>query len=166
MVRVDREKCTGCGACVTACPTGAIRLVNGVATVDADRCRECEVCMRACPVGAILPASAMPAEAPSAAEPVEQPTAPPQVITVEPRPVAVPSPPPAPGAWPWVGAALAFVGQEIVPRVAASLLAAWDRRRRPTPGTTQAPLGFNAGPSPLPRGGRGRQRRLRRRGRW
>ncbi len=166
MVRVDREKCTGCGACVAACPTGAIHLVNGVATVDADRCRECEVCMPACPVGAILPASAMLAEVSPAAEPAEQPTAPPQVITVKPHPVATPSPTPAPGAWPWVGAALAFVGQEIVPRVAASLLAAWDRRRRPASGAPTATLSFNVGSSPLSQRGRGRQRRLRRRGRW
>jgi len=42
VIYVDEERCTGCGLCVEACPTGAIRLVDGVAQVEQGLCRECE----------------------------------------------------------------------------------------------------------------------------
>ena len=46
--------CTGCGACVSACKLGAIRLPEGgPARVDADRCAACGACVRACPQGII-----------------------------------------------------------------------------------------------------------------
>lgn len=50
---VDREECTGCGACVDACPVEAIKLDDGIAVVDEDTCTECGLCEDACPVGAI-----------------------------------------------------------------------------------------------------------------
>ena len=46
-----------------------------------------------------------------------------ELQTREMRPVR-----PVPQALTWLGAALVFAGREIVPRVAASLLDAWDRR--------------------------------------
>ncbi len=46
------DGCTGCGACVDACPFGAITL-DGKAAVDAARCMGCGVCVRRCETGAL-----------------------------------------------------------------------------------------------------------------
>lgn len=50
---VRQELCRGCGLCTTVCPTGAIQLRSGKATVSQDRCRGCLVCAGSCPAGAI-----------------------------------------------------------------------------------------------------------------
>lgn len=49
---VDKELCTGCGACVDACPCDAISL-DDKAFVDADACVDCGACVDECPVEAI-----------------------------------------------------------------------------------------------------------------
>ena len=33
IIRIDQEKCDGCGQCVTGCAEGAIQLVNGKAAL-------------------------------------------------------------------------------------------------------------------------------------
>jgi len=43
----------GCGACVEACPVGAISIQDGQARIDADKCVGCGVCEGACPAKAI-----------------------------------------------------------------------------------------------------------------
>jgi Fe-S-cluster-containing hydrogenase component 2 len=53
MFKVDKEKCTGCGICVNACPTGAISMVSGKAQIDQDECINCGDCVQACPLNAI-----------------------------------------------------------------------------------------------------------------
>ena len=53
-VLIDKEKCDGCGLCVTACHEGAIELVDGKAElVREDVCDGLGDCLPACPRGAI-----------------------------------------------------------------------------------------------------------------
>ncbi|RKY66415.1 MAG: electron transfer flavoprotein subunit alpha [Candidatus Latescibacterota bacterium] len=51
-IKVIEEKCTGCGACVDACPFGAIR-VEEMAVIDEEKCTLCGACVEACPLGAL-----------------------------------------------------------------------------------------------------------------
>jgi ferredoxin len=60
---VNKEKCTGCGACTDVCPTEAIMIRDGKAVITLD-CVDCGACPRACPEGAIrkqaVPAAVVP----------------------------------------------------------------------------------------------------------
>ena len=47
------EKCTQCGACLPACPTGAISLTS-VIEMDQDLCIYCCACLKICPEEAIV----------------------------------------------------------------------------------------------------------------
>lgn len=46
------DECLSCGACVEACPVGAISEGDGKFVIDADACLDCGACAAACPVGA------------------------------------------------------------------------------------------------------------------
>ncbi|MGQ8338699.1 [Fe-Fe] hydrogenase large subunit C-terminal domain-containing protein [Sunxiuqinia sp. A32] len=52
-LKVDEQKCIGCTHCMKVCPTEAIRLRNGLASIQEVRCVDCGQCMRACPEKAI-----------------------------------------------------------------------------------------------------------------
>ncbi len=53
-IRIDGEKCTGCGLCLTVCPHQVIALTDGRAAVkDRDACMECGACQRNCPFEAV-----------------------------------------------------------------------------------------------------------------
>lgn len=43
------ESCVACGACVEACPKGAVRLEGGLARTDRSVCDACGDCVAACP---------------------------------------------------------------------------------------------------------------------
>ena len=52
--KVNADTCTGCGACVDACPVEAISMNNdGKAEVDTSTCTDCGACVDECPVEAI-----------------------------------------------------------------------------------------------------------------
>ena len=54
IVKIDEEKCTGCGLCITACAEGAIELINGKAKLVSDiYCDGLGACLGHCPEDAI-----------------------------------------------------------------------------------------------------------------
>jgi len=53
LLEIDREKCTGCGACIDVCPFGSLSLDGkGIAIVD-ETCTGCGACLDVCPVEAL-----------------------------------------------------------------------------------------------------------------
>jgi NAD-dependent dihydropyrimidine dehydrogenase PreA subunit len=158
MIYIDGEKCAGCGVCEDVCPVEAIRVNDGVARIDQVRCNECQACVEACPNQAIL----------MVIEPAEE-----KAISLREQPapegaLAEPHRPPAPlrsQVVPVVGAALAFLGREVAPRLATVLMEALDRRLSQQPnivGSTQnlTPSSKNDGKGRQ----KGQRRRQRRRG--
>lgn len=54
IIRIDEEKCNGCGQCVSACHEGALQLVEGKAKlVRDDYCDGLGACIGDCPQGAL-----------------------------------------------------------------------------------------------------------------
>ena len=55
IVKIDEEKCNGCGLCVPACAEGAIQIVDGKARLLADNlCDGLGACLGDCPMDAII----------------------------------------------------------------------------------------------------------------
>jgi ferredoxin len=159
-IAVDTERCTGCGACIEACPTGALYLVEGKAAVDNALCRGCEACLSICPEGA-LALVARP-EAPTApVRPAAQPLTrrpEPQVLRIRTESTPVP--------WrqrvlPVVGAAFAWAGREIVPRVVDIVVDTFERRADERQIASRGRSSQTTSPGGE---GKGRQHRHRRRG--
>ena len=48
-VTLDRDLCRGCINCIKRCPTEAIRVRDGKASIIAERCIDCAECIRICP---------------------------------------------------------------------------------------------------------------------
>lgn len=44
-----QQICRGCGACVAACPAGALTLVDGKVAWDSTKCAQCDTCIKLCP---------------------------------------------------------------------------------------------------------------------
>jgi NAD-dependent dihydropyrimidine dehydrogenase PreA subunit len=62
-MKVDADKCIGCGFCVRDCPVAAVKLVKKKAVINDHWCTHCGVCMRVCEVQAVVGAESMPPEA-------------------------------------------------------------------------------------------------------
>jgi anaerobic sulfite reductase subunit C len=45
----QKSECFNCGACVYACPAGAINIVDDAYTVDREKCTNCGTCVLSCP---------------------------------------------------------------------------------------------------------------------
>ena len=55
IIRIDRDKCNGCGKCVSACVEGAIELVDGKAELVSEvYCDGLGACIGECPTGALV----------------------------------------------------------------------------------------------------------------
>jgi iron only hydrogenase large subunit-like protein len=54
-IRFDGEKCEGRMKCMRVCPTQAIRVRGGKATLFEEKCVDCGECITACPNSAIVP---------------------------------------------------------------------------------------------------------------
>ena len=48
-VTLDVSKCKGCTNCIKRCPTEAIRVRDGHATIKEEKCIDCGECIRVCP---------------------------------------------------------------------------------------------------------------------
>lgn len=50
---INKDECTGCGACIDVCPMDAIILEDGIAKIVEENCSDCRACESECPVEAI-----------------------------------------------------------------------------------------------------------------
>ena len=53
-LKVLPNQCIACTHCMIECPTAAIRVQGGIASITANRCVDCGNCLKACPVEAII----------------------------------------------------------------------------------------------------------------
>lgn len=54
MIRIDEDKCDGCGLCIPACPEGALQIIDGKARlVKENFCDGLGACLGDCPRGAL-----------------------------------------------------------------------------------------------------------------
>lgn len=54
IIKINEEKCTGCGDCITGCPEGALQVIDGKARLISDLfCDGLGACIGNCPQGAI-----------------------------------------------------------------------------------------------------------------
>jgi NAD-dependent dihydropyrimidine dehydrogenase PreA subunit len=53
-LKLDPDKCTGCGMCESVCPHAVFEISAGAAGIlDPDACMECGACAKNCPEGAL-----------------------------------------------------------------------------------------------------------------
>jgi len=49
----DKERCTGCGACLEICPLNVVKMGGDFPVVDKEWCIACGVCAIPCPASAV-----------------------------------------------------------------------------------------------------------------
>lgn len=55
IIRIDEDKCNGCGLCIPSCAEGALQIINGKARLIADKlCDGLGACLGDCPQGALI----------------------------------------------------------------------------------------------------------------
>ena len=53
-LKLEQEKCVGCGVCLSVCPHAVWSLTNGkIEIANRDACMECGACARNCPTEAL-----------------------------------------------------------------------------------------------------------------
>ena len=53
-LKMDSEKCNGCGMCLDVCPHAVFEMEDRKSRItDHDACMECGACAKNCPVGAV-----------------------------------------------------------------------------------------------------------------
>jgi Fe-S-cluster-containing hydrogenase component 2 len=143
---VDQKLCTGCGACVDACPNGAILMEGGKAFINLEECTSCQICIERCPTGAI---QLLETVSPEIVErPITEKVLHPQADMEY-----------SPKQSNWGVVLLSLVGQQLLPRM-ADVLMAYLERKVSTPTQERAMMTIN------PVGSRPLQRRRQRRGRF
>lgn len=110
MIALDLALCQGCASCLAVCPPGAITLKDGQAVIAQALCDDCGACIEACPTGALFKAEIVPARVDEL-----------RVVPVR-KGAALAA----------VGAALVFIGTEILPRALPLVLKAFDQRSKPS----------------------------------
>ncbi|MEQ8163351.1 MAG: 4Fe-4S binding protein, partial [Smithellaceae bacterium] len=54
IIKIDEEKCNGCGLCITQCDEKALEINNGKARlIDESMCDGMGLCLDECPEGAL-----------------------------------------------------------------------------------------------------------------
>ena len=157
MIVVNYEDCSGCGACVDACPVGAVLLQNDTISIDHDLCESCQTCVDSCSQGALMYVAVEPQ--PEKAILIPEP-APVEVISIQQRSdseslrsLALPA----------LSSVLLWTGREIIPRLADLALSYLDRRLQPSESDfNYQKIQMRGQRSSRPRNGRRRRQRQRR----
>ena len=135
VIQVNQELCAGCGSCVDVCEVGAIHLVDHVAEIDDALCIACETCLENCPNGAIIAITAPAYIAPIMAQPM---TVPESGFGQQPA-TSLETTVPVRGLKPLAGAALAFLGSEVAPRLVDVVIQSFEHRLTKLTTTTISP---------------------------
>jgi hypothetical protein len=111
------------------CSVGAIQLVDQRAVIDNTLCTECQACIEACPNGAIIALAV-----PGLSAPIKElPVTALHRVSIQDQVILPGKAAPDRGLAPLAGAALAFLGSDVAPRLVDILITALERRSaRPT----------------------------------